>query len=139
MNIHITENVDKIIDGFKMIPVINGSFDLSGIPDNSALNIVAVDAVDSIKFDFMEKFITDIRTKIRINGKVVIGGADLSTICGNVFDGKNTSKDFNNIIYSKKSCQNMSDIIDLLISVGLTINLVQFKGFNYEVTATRQS
>jgi hypothetical protein len=137
MNIHITENIDQIIDGYEIIPILYGKIDMGTVPSNSATNIVAVDALDSIPYNLLSEFLGQIKQKIRIGGKLVVGGLELSIISRDIVNGKLDSKTFNEIVFNKRGLYNVNDIRDILQSYGLKIDNVTIKGHNYEISASR--
>ena len=136
MKIHITENVEKSIVGFSMIPVIYGKVELDIVPDNGALEIF-VENLDQINYDHVEEFLINIRNKTRKNGTVIISGTELSLLSRNVAFNKITSKDFNSLITNKKGLHKVHDIVNLLKLNGLMIQDVMIKGNIYGIKASR--
>jgi predicted DNA-binding protein (UPF0278 family) len=137
MKIYITENLDKAIENYKLVPILYGKLDMYSIPNNSATEIVAVDAVDSIPSEFLTDFISSIRQKMRIGSKLIVGGIELSAISRDVVNGKISTKDYNELIFSKKGVYRSRDIIDLLQQADLSVEQASIKGYQYEITAIR--
>lgn len=137
MNIYISENIDRAIDNFTLIPIVYGEVDLKNIPDNAGTNIVAIDATDSIKQDNIEAFIQNLAKKMRLNSVLHIGGTDIYAITRLLLSGSLAIKDFNQILTKKNGIYSCKYIVDLLSKQGLQIKSAVFKGYNYEVTATR--
>ena len=136
MKIHITENVEKSIVGFSMIPVIYGKVELDIVPDNGAVEIF-VENLDQINYDNVEEFLVNIRNKTRKNGTVIISGTELSLLSRNVAFNKITSKDFNSLITNKRGIHKVHDIVNLLKLNGLMIQDVMIKGNTYGIKASR--
>lgn len=138
MKIHISENLDKAIDGFNLIPIVYGSVDLGSIPMNGATTIVAIDAVDSIKSDNIQDFINNVVSKMRLNSTLHIGGIDAYSLSKSLLSGTLDINDYNNQIHGKQglySCKYISDL--LLQNSSVQILSTIFKGDKYEITATR--
>ena len=137
MKIYITENIDKVIEGYVMIPIIYGKIDLGQIPNNAAQTIVAVDALDSIPSQFLNTFLDDVKNKMRFNSELILGGTELSVISRDVLSGTMNTKQYNESVFSKRGIYNVSDIVTLLQDKKLLINKSVIKGYNYEISATR--
>lgn len=137
MKVYITENIDKVIEGYVMIPIIYGKIDLGQIPNNAAQTIVAVDALDSIPVQFLDTFLNDVKSKMRFNSELILGGTELSIISRDVVTGNLNTQKYNELIFSKRGIYNVSDIVALLQEKKLLINKSTIKGYNYEISATR--
>ena len=137
MKIHITENVEKIIEGYNMFPIVYGKVDLGGLPDNSLTQIIAIDAIDSIPSNLLPQFIESIVSKMRMGCSFIIGGLELGLLSRNIINGKLSSFNFNDIMSTRKSVYSSKDIVDLLKSHNISIDNVNIIGTNYEITASR--
>jgi hypothetical protein len=137
MNVYITENIDKVIDGYTMIPIIYGKIDLGQVSNNAAQSIVAIDALDSIPVQFLNTFLDDVKSKMRFNSQLVLGGTELTVISRDVMLGNLNTQKYNELIFSKRGIYNVSDIVSLLQDKGLLVNKSIIKGYNYEISATR--
>lgn len=137
MKIYISENLDKVIEGFTTIPIVYGAVDLGSIPANGASVIVAIDALDSIKQENITDFLYGIISKMRINGVLHVGGLDAYAISKDLISGKINIEDYNKSISGKLGIYSAKSITDILQSQNLTINSSVFRGSNYEISATR--
>jgi hypothetical protein len=137
MKLYISEHIDKSIQGFSIVPIIYGEFDLSKFPDNCASTIIAKDAIDSIKYINMPKFIESLVKKMRLNSELYLGGLDLYAISRNLLNGSITIEEYNNKVIGKESICSSKYILSLLDAYKLKINSVVFKGDMYEISATR--
>jgi hypothetical protein len=137
MKVYITENIDKVIEGYVMIPIIYGKVDLGQIPNNAAQSILATDALDSIPVQFIDTFLEDVKSRMRFNSELVIGGTELSIVSRDILLGNLNTQKYNELIFSKRGIYNVSDIISLLQNKNLTINKSSIKGYNYEISVTR--
>ena len=139
MKIHITENVNNVIEGFTLVPIVYGRLDMGGITDNSATQIIATDAVDSIPESMLVKFLQDVEKKMRFGCTIVLGGVELDVIARGVVTGDIDSQAFNRLISTKKAIYRNSDITKILIGLGLSIEKVSIQGTNYGIYATRKN
>jgi hypothetical protein len=139
MKIHITENVNSAIEGFSLIPIVYGRLDLGGVTDNSATQIVAIDAIDSVPAPMLTKFLQDVVSKMRMGCTAIFGGVELDILSRGIIANDINTESFNKLIFSKKAIYKNSDITRILTALGLSIDSVSIKGINYEITATRQN
>ena len=139
MKIHITENVDQIIDGYLMVPIVYGKIDLSSINNNCVTDIIADDTVDSIDCNYIFEFLNILVSKMRINGKLFISGLDLNIISQEIVSGITDYKEYNSQIKNKKAIYPVSEILKALTSLGLNIQTVNIKGNRYEIFCTRSA
>jgi cyclopropane fatty-acyl-phospholipid synthase-like methyltransferase len=137
MKIYITENIENIIDGYIMIPIVYGKIDISNLPNNSIEEIVAIDAIDSIVSEELGAFFTEIKTKLRLNGVIHISGIELAVLCNSVLNGSVNSKDFNDTIFNSRSISCVDEILNYIKMINLEAQTVAIKGNKYEITAKR--
>ena len=137
MKIQITENIDKAIENYTVVPILYGKIDLSLTPNNSVTHIVAIDAIDSVPDTLLVEFISNIVQKMRLGCQIILGGTELSAISKDVVNNNITTQDYNKLIFGKRGIYRSGDIINLLNQANLTINNVQIKGYKYELTASR--
>ena len=137
MKVYISENIDKVIEGFSAIPIVYGVADFSSIPNNGASTIVAIDALDSIKPNDISQFINTIISKMRINCELFLGGIDAYSISKDLVSGKINVDEYNKIISGKNGIYSLTYIVDILLSNNIKILSTVFRGNNYEISATR--
>lgn len=137
MKLHISENIDKTIEGFTIVPIVYGEVDLTAIPSNCASEIVAVDAIDSISHDKIEQFVSNVCSKIRLNGTAYFGGLDVYAVSRSLLSGNINVKEYNALISKSNAVYSSKYILSLLQSLGITIQSVVYKGNYYEITTKR--
>lgn len=137
MKLYISENIDKAISGFTLIPIVYGEVDLNSIPNNCASEIVAIDAIDNISNDKIELFISNLYSKIRLNGIVHFGGLDAYALSRNLLSGNIDIKEYSKMISQNNAIYSSKYILDLLRKYNLSIKSVIYKGNYYEITAQR--
>jgi hypothetical protein len=138
MKLYISEHIDRAISGFKIIPIVYGEIDLGGIPANSASTIVAIDAIDSIKYENIEQFIQGVVGKMRLESNLYIGGLDVYAVNRALISGSLNLEEYNKLLVGRQGIQCANKIVDLLQKNGVKILSVVFKGNNYEISATRK-
>jgi len=139
MKLYISENIDKAIQGFNIIPIVYGSVDLGNVPDNSASTIVATDAIDSIPCSKIETFLDLIVKKLRMDGELYLGGTDVYALSRFLLNGEIDAVVYNEIAENKQSMYSAKEMTDLLHSHNLAIQSTVFKGYNYEIISKRPS
>lgn len=139
MKIYITEHLDKAIEHYKIIPILYGKIDTISIPNNSATEVVAIDAIDSIPSNLLVEFVQSIRQKMRVGASLVIGGTELSALARDIINNKISTKDFNELIFNKRGIYRSLDIVDLLKQAELVIDKITIRGYNYEIAASRSN
>lgn len=137
MKIHISENLDKTIQGFNTVPIIYGEVDLSNIPNNGASIIVAIDALDSIKTNSIHDFIQNIVSKMRLDCQLYLGGLDAYAISRALLSGSLDISDYGNLINGKRGIYSAKYIIDILQGLNIKVQSSVFKEYNYEISAIR--
>lgn len=137
MKLFISENIDKAIEGFVLVPIVYGEVDLRNVPENAASDIVAIDAVDSISINNIRQFITSICRALRLGGTIHIGGIDAYGLSRNLISGNIDLIEYNTLIAKKQGIYTSKYISDLLISHNLNIQSIIYKGSFYEITASR--
>ena len=137
MKLYITENIDQVIEGYTMVPIIYGKVDLGQIPNNAAQTIVAIDALDSIPAQFVNTFLDEVKNKMRFDSELVLGGTELSIVSREVLNGNLDTQKYNELVFSKRGIYSINDIINLLQNKQLLVNKSTIKGYNYEISAIR--
>ncbi len=78
---------------------------------------------------------------LRHNGKMIVGGTDLSILSREMYLGNISVQDYNNIVYGtiarKSSINHMIGIVDLLKSFDLNIEKQRINGVNFIIEAKR--
>lgn len=138
MKVYISENIDKAIEGFSIIPIVYGAVDLGSIPTNGASTIIAIDALDSIKLDNIADFVDGLVNKMRLKSNLYLGGTDAYALSKDLASGRISIDDFNHITSNKNGIYSCKYICDLLVKhEDIIILSAVFKGNNYEIAATR--
>lgn len=137
MKIHITENIDKALENYVVVPILYGKIDMSFATDNSVTHIIAIDALDSIPCKLLIDFIKSLVQKMRLGCEIILGGTELSAISKDMITNKINTLEYNELIFGKRGLYRSSDIVNLLNQAGLIIHDIQIKGNKYELTAVR--
>lgn len=137
MKLFVTSNPTRHIEGFIRCDIAYGNWNLEQIPENSQIEIVAVDAIDCVDFDKRDGLIKDLVSRLRIGGTIVLTGINASIMCRNLYYKVLSVEDFNKVVKEKQSIGIVDDVIKSLREAGLTIVSHATEGANYEVTARR--
>ena len=137
MKIHITENIENIIESYKMAPIIYGKVDIDKYPDNSLIEIIAIDAIGSIPVELLSNFLDQVVKKMRMGCTMTIGGVELGLLARNVVNGKINSEAFNGLVFKNRSIFSSVDIVNMLTQRNLVIDNINIIGNNYEIKTSR--
>lgn len=137
MKIQLTIPNQQKIEGIREIAVKNGNIDFEDISDNECEYILA----DKILNHFDYKNITDclvsLRKKLRIGGKIVIGGIDLRMFTTNVINNLMSTEDASEVVANCKSMSDVTQTANIISQLGLKVITTQINGIYYEITAER--
>lgn len=137
MKVHVTENINQAMNGFRLVPIVYGKLDLGRIPDNAATEIIAIDALESIAYSQVGEFFKNIRAKMRMGCTITVGGVDLSLLARGIINGSVNSLSFNDQIYKTKGIYQICDIQKLISDNGLIVDHVSIAGLSYTIKASR--
>jgi hypothetical protein len=135
MKILITEKLDKTIDGFKVLPIVQSCVQLINIPRNACEYFVIDECIDQIKD---KDILKEIYTKIRKDGVISVIGKDINLLCQALTTRTINEEQFSEYATNQKQLWSLDRIINELKLCGLTIINSSIQGLNYEVSATRQ-
>jgi hypothetical protein len=138
MKVHIVRPGEESIGGFERIeisPVFG--LDVSQYSDNEIEEIFANDLIDSVPSDKVGETIAALVRKMRLGGRMVIGGTDLRLFCKMVISGSMNEEAANKIIGKSSSMIPTSLIMNTLRQCGLNIQASYINGVHYEIEAKR--
>ena len=137
MKIHIIGNDADHIKGYERVVVQDGKVNLDQYSDNECSLIFASDCLDYLAFQDMQHFLISARQKMRMGSKLVVGGTDLRLLSRSIVNGSIGIETANSMLYSKRSCADVSLVKDTLKDVGLNILTTVISGVHYEIEASR--
>ena len=128
---------DQTLNGYTNLEVNSNS--VANEVDNSFLEILAVDALDKLDYENVESFLGLLVSKLRLNGKLVLGGYDFDVIARRILTGSIDPKEVNHVIGNSKSVIGIHALLELLTKrFKLSIDSAIVKGYKYEITAVRK-
>ena len=138
MKVHIVRPGEESIGGFERVEISPAfGVDVSQYSDNEILEIFANDLIDSVPSDQIGVVITSLVRKMRLGGRMVIGGTDLRLFCKMVISGSMNEEAANKII-GKSNCMIPTNLVmDTLRECGLKIQASYINGVHYEIEAKR--
>lgn len=131
-------NDTALIEGYESIAISDGKLDLSSIVDNSCVEILANGILDLFSLDQIEAVLRAIVSKLRLGGRLVIGGTDIDLFAALVNYKEMKPEEANAIVREVSSMTSHKQVRDLLGQMGLEIFSVVLSNANYEVTAKRK-
>jgi hypothetical protein len=138
MKIHIVDPEQETIEGYERVEVEGGNVDLSKYADNECDFILASDCINGMSIEQAHRAIVEIRQKMRINARLVIGGLDLRLMARHIIRGGWNTQEANAAIFNNSSCLDLNYTKNLIESCGLKIETTRILGLSYEIEATRE-
>lgn len=137
MKIHVIREDANAITGYTKVPVSNETINFEGISNNECEFIMANQVMDLFRTANIGSCLTDLVSKLRMGGTLVVGGTDLRMFCINTINGMSDPQTSAVTIGECHSMTDAKDISNALTSLGLTIVSNRVNGNSYEVTAKR--
>lgn len=136
MKIQVVDNPSKTITGYD--PVVFSKIDeyFASIPNNSCELILANEVFDYVESAEIPTVIQKLLLKLRIGGKMILGGKDINMFCKSVKNGLISEQDASNIIANTKSLVSYKIVENIVAQLGLKYT-TQLNGVSYEVIANR--
>lgn len=137
MKIHLIKDIKDAIKGYEPILYNSSKLSVESISPNEAEFILASDILDDFSLEQISPVIQTLISKMRLNGKLVVGGTDIRVFCKSVVNNVLSEQQGSEILKTKQSMTSMSDMVKLLESLGLKVFMTQFNGMHYEITCIR--
>ena len=131
----MTSDLGKGIDGYMAIPIIQGSYRLSELPNNSCTHLVCDHVIENCNSDI--DVISDVGNLVRKEGYVNFIGIDLDALCQHYISKQVSDEEFSGFMTRFRNARSLSSVRESLKSKGLKIISVQIKGIQYEISAVR--
>ncbi len=138
MKIQILTDQQNLIDGYEFVPIKDGEVDLTRFSNNECTEIIADNIIDQVPISHVANTIKFLIEKLRMGGKLVLGGTDLRLFCKHVTNQSIGPVDANHIISQCKSMTNLEEIATLVASAGLKIEATNINGIHFEIFCKRQ-
>lgn len=139
MKLHIVRPNQEAIENFTKAVAFENNINLTEVSDNECELIMANDIVDTFTIDKIGELVMSLRKKMRMNGKLVLGGTDIRLLCKAIVNDQISEQEGSNIISTLSSASNLTTLKAAVESVGLIVEATQISGIHYEVTAKRNA
>lgn len=136
MKIHIVDDPNKAIEGYNVIAFNNLDEHFANLSNNSCEFILANNIFDYVESKSIPEIIQKLLLKLRLNGKMSIGGKDINLFCKAVKNGLLSEHDASSAIAQCKSLVSYNFVQDIVKQLGLKYT-TQLNGIHYEITASR--
>lgn len=136
MKIHIVDDPNKAIEGYNVIAFNNLDEHFANLSNNSCEFILANNIFDYVESKNIPEIIQKLLLKLRLNGKMSIGGKDINLFCKAVKNGLLSEHDASNTIAQCKSLVSYNFVQNIVKQLGLKYT-TQLNGIHYEITASR--
>ncbi len=137
MKLQIIREAQEAIIGYKVLTVGNNSLDLGSVTSNECEVILASDVMDSFPVGNSQEVIGALRSKLRINGELIVGGTEVRAFAKAVANGLITPDDASNVVTQNNSMTSVGTVKGILEGFGLDIMSSHIDGLHYEIKAKR--
>lgn len=138
MKIQLVSDEEKAIAGYTTINYIkSGLNNLQSLSNNECEEIIATDILNSVPYNQIGNLIQGFITKLRFNGKLVLGGCDIRLFCRSIVNSTMSEEEGLQILQNYRSMPPYNVINSLLTNLGLSIQSSIISGIFYEITAVR--
>lgn len=137
MKIQVAKMSGDIIDGYRHVVASDNYINFMDISDNECTEILANDVLDCFSDEKIQDCIVSLVSKLRLGGKLIIGGKDLRLFCKLVLNGLVDRREASNILQNTNSMPSLREITPLVEKTGLNILSTQISGMHFEVVAQR--
>jgi predicted SAM-dependent methyltransferase len=111
---------------------------LSSYSDNQCELILAAELIDQVESENINEILSKICSKLRLGGKLVVGGTDLNLFCKSVNNDLINEKSASHHVGACKSMLTISSVEKLLAGLGLQLEYSRINGTTYEVSGIRR-
>ena len=137
MKIQVAKMSGDIIDGYRHVVASDNYINFMDISDNECTEILANDVLDCFSDEKIQDCIVSLVSKLRLGGRLIIGGKDLRLFCKLVLNGLVDRREASNILQNTNSMPSLREITPLVEKTGLNILRTQISGMHFEVVAQR--
>lgn len=137
MKIHITNSLNNAIEGYNIVIFENLNVDFDTLSNNCCDFILANNIFDYVESKQIPEIIHKLFSKLRLTGKMCIGGKDINLFCKSVKNKLLSEEEASNIISKTKSLVGHSFVENIIRELGMKYT-TQLNGVSYEITASRQ-
>ena len=137
MKIQILKDQQNLIEGYEHVAMGGAELDLSRFSNNECLEILADNILDAVPINYMAQTLKLLIDKLRMGGKLIIGGTDLRLFCKQVLNQSISPTDANYIISQCQSMTNLEEIVGLVSTTNLKIETTNINGIHFEISCKR--
>tara|TARA_R110000796_G_scaffold163506_4_gene280461 strand:+ start:400 stop:813 length:414 start_codon:yes stop_codon:yes gene_type:complete len=137
MKIQILKDQQNLIEGYEHVMMSGAELDLSRFSNNECLEILADNILDAVPINYMQQTLKLLTDKLRMGGKLIIGGTDLRLFCKQVLNQSISPTDANYIISQCQSMTNLEEIVSLISTTNLKVKTTNINGVHFEISCIR--
>ena len=137
MKIQILKDQQNLIEGYEHVAMNGAELDLSRFSNNECTEIIADSILDAVPVQYIAQSLKMLIDKLRMGGKLVIGGTDLRLFCKHVLNQTISPSDANVIVSQCQSMTNLDEIVSLANTTNIKIETTSINGIHFEICCTR--
>jgi hypothetical protein len=134
MKILITENLSSTIEGYNVLPVVQGNLKIVDIPRNACESIIIDNCMDHLK---QEDILESLAGKLRKEGVINVIGTDIYVLSQKLINKDISIDEFCSYASNTKKMWSMEKIISVLKNFNMTIVTATLQGLRYDIRAQR--
>jgi hypothetical protein len=140
MKLHVVKQGEPTIDGYKRVELAPGTmfFGLEDVLDNEAQEIFANDILDAIPLGLTNQVLSQLVSKLRVNGKLIVGGTEFRVFLRACLNQSISEPSAMETIRVSQSMVNLQQLCGLLSNMGLEVELSNINGVHCEVRCVRK-
>ena len=137
MKIQIAKMGEQPIQGYTHVVCSDNYINFMDVSDNECTEILASDILDHFDIDKVRDCLVSLVGKLRLGGKLIVGGKDIRLFCKSVINGAISDEEASVVVQNANSMPVQSGVIQVLKSLGLSIENTNSGGIHFQVTAKR--
>jgi predicted SAM-dependent methyltransferase len=137
MKIQILRDQHNLIEGYEHVIMNGAELNLSTFSNNECTEIIADNILDAVPIKYIAQTLKLLTDKLRMGGKLIIGGTDLRLFCKQVLNQAISPTDANIIVSECQSMTNLDEIASLVATTNLKIQTTSMNGIHFEICCTR--
>tara|TARA_R110000744_G_scaffold157499_3_gene273329 strand:- start:1287 stop:1793 length:507 start_codon:yes stop_codon:yes gene_type:complete len=126
-------------DGYQVIEVMNGNFNIDQFSENECVEILAPNILNLVDYQKLNGVIISLLSKLRTGGVMMVGGTDTDMVARAIINKTLDVEALNSHIYNSSAITNLTTTREFLSSIGLEILSASYNGLNYEIRARRST
>ena len=137
MKIQVVRMGEPVIEGYRQAICSDNYINLMDISDNECTEIMAQDVLDNFDYEKIKECLVSLVSKLRLNGRIVIGGTDVRLFSRLVTNCSISEQEASELLKKCSSMSSVSTVKPIINELGLNIESSTINGMHFEIVAKR--